>query len=782
MLKKHLLFLMLLVLATATANASTWKMHNYYVSSKIQNVYDMGDKVYYLNSNYLFQFDKTTTETVALSKQNVLSENAVSQIYYDWENKLLFVAYPNSNIDVIDSNGKVTNISNLKNIITHVRSYSLSSGDISSYVDKSINDITFADGTAYVAYGIGYLAIDEATLSVTESHVLVGQTLKINSVVKMGELLLIFSNAYCYYGAPGDEDPMHNYTKVTGSFTGAKTYPIDDHSVFVLLSSKLYKYDFASGTPTLTSLVSVTPTCVQKTSTGFIANFEGQKYYYTIDPTGTTATKVGTTIGFASSDPLGDGSVWINDANGLHKSGSSTNYKMNSMTTDMPHWLKYNAALNKLYVATPAPNLVDALTIMTNVINTYDGNQWADATAYSTGHCVGYEFVFDPMDPTTYVRASWLKGVYKVTNDVMKTNYTSSNALVGSYKAHPCFDNYGNLWVVSSFGNASCPTAVLPRAGYLKTTPVKTDWFQPSGLSSVNTGNMQRSSFVIASKNNMKLYTDGDYPVAGDAMKGRILCWDNDNVDPTVNQYRFTSISHFADQDNKQIDFLYINRMKEDQNGLIWVGHNSGLFYFDPTIVFDEYPKATRPFAEKFSEGKGYLCEGYTVYDFGIDRDNNKWIATNNGLYFVSPDATEVYSHFTTDNSDIPSNTIYSVECDTVNNRVYIYTTNGFAEYVANGDAASLNFDDAYAFPNPVEPDFTGMIKIANLMDKTYVTVTDHDGNIVMQMGPVMGSALWDGSGPDGERVPTGVYNIYLGQGAQPAITGTPQATIMIIK
>lgn len=782
MLKKHLLFLMLLVMATATVSASTWKMHNYYVSSKIQNVFDMGDKVYYLNSNYLFQFDKTTTQTVALSKQNVLSENTVSQIYYDWENKLLFVAYPNSNIDVIDSNGKVTNISNLKNIITHVRSYTLSSGDIASYVDKSINDITFADGTAYVAYGIGYLAIDESTLSVTESHVLVSQTLKINSVVKMGELLLIFSNAYCYYGAPGEEDPMHNYEKVSGSFTGVKTYPIDDHSVFILAPSKLYNYDFASGTPALTSLVSAGPTCVQKTSTGFIANFAGQKYYYTIDPTGKTATKVGTTIGFASSDPLGDSSVWINDANGLHMSGSSTNYKMNSMTTDLPHWLKYNAAMNKLYVATPAPNLLDALTIFTNVINTYDGNRWADATAYNEGSSVGYEFVFDPMDPTTYVRASWLRGVYKVTNDVRKAVYTSNNALVGNYKAHPAFDNYGNMWVVSSYGNANCPVAVLPRAGYLKTTPAKTDWFQPSGLLSVNTGNMQRSSFVIASKNNMKLYTDGDYPVAGDAMKGRILCWDNDNEDPLVDQYRFTSISHFADQNNKQIDFLYINRMKEDQNGLIWVGHNSGLFYFDPTTVFDEYPKAIRPFAEKFSEGKGYLCEGYTVYDFGIDSDNNKWIATNNGLYFVSPDATEVYNHFTTDNSDIPSNTIYSVECDTVNNRVYIYTTNGFAEYVANGDAASLNFDDAYAFPNPVEPDFTGMIKIANLMDKTYVIVTDHDGNVVMQMGPVMGSALWDGCGLDGERVPTGVYNIYLGQGAQPATTGTPQATIMIIK
>ena len=184
----------------------------------------------------------------------------------------------------------------------------------------------------------------------------------------------------------------------------------------------------------------------------------------------------------------------------------------------------------------------------------------------------------------------------------------------------------------------------------------------------------------------------------------------------------------------------------------------------------------------KFSEGQGYLCEGYTVYDIGVDRDNNKWIATNNGVYFVSPDGSEVYNHFTIENSDVPSNLVYTVECDTVHDRVYIYTDNGFAEYIVNGDATSINFDNVYAFPNPIEPDFTGMIKIANLMDNSYVTVTDRDGNIVAQFGPVVGSALWDGSGADGERVPTGIYNIYAAQGAQPAITGTPQTTVMIIK
>ena len=222
--------------------------------------------------------------------------------------------------------------------------------------------------------------------------------------------------------------------------------------------------------------------------------------------------------------------------------------------------------------------------------------------------------------------------------------------------------------------------------------------------------------------------------------------------------------------------------MEEDADGLIWVGHQGGLFVFHPDVLFDPVPTAIRPLITNSSEGGGYLCEGFYVYDIGVDRYNNKWIASEDGLYFVSPDGSTVYEHFTTENSDIPSNVVYSVECDTKHDRVYIVTENGFAEYISNGDAAALNFDNVYAFPSPVEPDYTGMIKISNLMENSYVTITDNNGNVVTELGPVMGSALWDGSGANGERVATGLYKVYAAQGGQPTTTGTPQTTIMIIK
>lgn len=777
MLKRHFVFLMLLVMAVASANASTWKMHNYYVQKKIQNIYDTGDKVYYLNSDHLFVFDKSTAVTTPLNKQNLLSDSQISDIYYDWENNLLFVAYANSNIDVVKGDGTVSNISGIKDLVSVVHNYTLKDGVLDTYVGKAIKDITFGGGRAYVATGYGFVTIDEQTLRIEKEYSM-GQTVTINSVALMGETLLILSNNRCYYGTPGDSDPIHNYQSVTGSFAGSKMYPIDGQSVFVFgTSSGLYNYSFASGTPTLTKLVASKATSVQRSTDGFIANFPGQAFYYTTNATGTTATKQGTVIACASSHPSGDGTVWITDANGLHTSGSSTNYMINSLTTDAPYWLKYNASMNKLYVGVSGPNMLSNTDYtVANVINTYDGVNWSNATAY-TAAGAGYEFVFDPLHPHTYYRTSWNKGIFKVTDDVRISNYTKNNALIGTYKPHPAFDKYGNLWVVSPYNTAANPVAVLTKDKLSKTTLSKTDWVMPDGLLSLNTGSFQRSRFIVSSKNNVKIFSDCDYCHP-------ILCWDNGNEDPTVNTYKINSISHFADQNNKQIDWIYLNQFEEDNEGIIWVGHMNGVFAFDPDDVLKdtETPRAMRPYATKFNEGKGYLCEGYSVYDIGVDRDNNKWLASNNGLYFVSPDGSEVYNHFTTDNSDIPSNTVYMVECDTVNDRVYIVTDNGFAEYVPYGDAAAISYDNVYAFPNPVEPDFTGLIKIAGLMDNSYVTVTDRNGAIVAQFGPVMGSALWDGSDDSSERVPTGVYNIYAAQGSQPATTGTPLATVMIIK
>jgi len=794
MIKKYLLLVVLTVMTATTMVASTWKIHNYYVTSMIQNVIDTDNKVYYLNSGQLFQYDKTTQVTTALNRHNLLSDDHIKQIYYDYETKLLFIAYDNCNIDIIDADNNKYNINNLRTHLAKLHGYTLDEKcQLSSNIDKIINDITFTNGIAYVATGSGYLAIDEATRSITKIQAL-GNTVTVNSVAVLeGGDMLILSNANCYYGPADAADPIKTFKKYPVSTLEGKMYPIDDHSVFILGPTALYNFDLTGSTPTLKSLVSAKPTCVQKSPNGYIANFEGKKYYYTIDVTGKTATKASSVLGFASCNPSGNGTVWISDANGLHVENSTDYHKVNALTTDRPYWLKYNSAMDLLYAGVSARNdntVTSTDALPDNVINTFNGVEWADATAY-TASGAGYEFVFNPLDSTTYVRASWVNGIHKVTNNVLKSNYTKNNSTVGHYKSHPAFDKYGNLWAVRSLAHRSDtlpdgsllpPVSVLTKDKLSKTNTTKSDWFQPRGLWGLNTGNMQRSRFIISKVNNVKFYSDCDFLDAD--FVGRIICWDNNNEDPKVDNYWIKGLSHFTDQFNKRITWVNLSHMEEDAEGYIWVGHLVGVFFFDPNTVYDVNPRAIRPTVTTASieDDLGYLCEGYTVNDIGVDRDNNKWIATNNGLYFVSPDGSTIYEHFTTTNSDIPSNQVHSVECDTKHDRVYIYTAEGFAEYAQEDDAAALDFSNVYTHPNPVSPDFTGMIKIGNLMSDTHVTITNRDGVIVKQLGPVTGQALWDGCGADGERVPTGIYNIYATQGSTALPTGKPLTTVLIIK
>ena len=160
MLKKQFILVMLLVMVALGASASTWKIHPYYVASKIQNIFDTGDKVYYLNSNRLFQFDKATSTTIALNRQNMLSDNTIVEIYYDYERNLLFVAYANSNLDVIDGSGRLTNISGIKDMVSVAHNYQIiNGGELGSHFGKPIKDINFGNGIAYVAVGFGYVTI-----------------------------------------------------------------------------------------------------------------------------------------------------------------------------------------------------------------------------------------------------------------------------------------------------------------------------------------------------------------------------------------------------------------------------------------------------------------------------------------------------------------------------------------------------------------------------------------------------------------------------------------------
>ena len=145
-----------------------------------------------------------------------------------------------------------------------------------------------------------------------------------------------------------------------------------------------------------------------------------------------------------------------------------------------------------------------------------------------------------------------------------------------------------------------------------------------------------------------KVFSAGDY-------NSPVIIWNN-NDDLSLNQYKV--FNSFNDQDNKNFapwGWIYF---KTDNEGMMWLGTVSGVVSMNPSEAFNDDFRINRITYNR-SEGydvKGVLCEGLQVNYIDVDANNNKWVATNtSGVFYVSPDGSEVYKHFDTTNSPLPS-------------------------------------------------------------------------------------------------------------------------------
>ena len=212
----------------------------------------------------------------------------------------------------------------------------------------------------------------------------------------------------------------------------------------------------------------------------------------------------------------------------------------------------------------------------------------------------------------------------------------------------------------------------------------------------------------------------------------------------------------------------------EDDENNIWYATADGPFYLTPENVTymcnntDLSGLRINQYKVNRNDGSGladYLLAGVSITDVLIDAGNRKWFATGgNGLYCISADNNSELHHFTTENSPLPSNEIKKLAWDGENGVMYIGTYYGLCSYQSDvtQNYGDLNSDNVYAYPNPVEPNFTGDITIMGLTDGAHITITSTSGYVVNKGTCVGGSYTWNGCDRGGERVASGVYNVLV--------------------
>lgn len=165
-----------------------------------------------------------------------------------------------------------------------------------------------------------------------------------------------------------------------------------------------------------------------------------------------------------------------------------------------------------------------------------------------------------------------------------------------------------------------------------------------------------------------------------------------------------------------------------------------------------------------------------------VDASNRKWIGTNDsGVYLVSENGDEIISNFNVSNSPLSTNTITAVYADPNSNSVFFATLEGLFEYSSGTSPARPDYSDVYAYPNPVEPGYTGWITIKGLMDSSLVKIMDSGMHLVYQTTSQGGMALWDGCTLNGARVKSGVYYVLASTSDDTSTEGDVVAKILVV-
>lgn len=808
-MRKFLLFAaFLLTMASSFAQAvGDWNIFTR-ITGDIDQIIETPEKVYYTSGNRLFSYDKDNNETYAYTTQNKLNDTEISFITYNPTNKYLFIAYDNSNIDLLYDSGRVINMSDIS--------------DATLTYEKGINTANFVNNRIYLGTKFGIVILDDQKHQVVESGI---YGISIQSVVPLGDYLFInrYSGGSGIYYAPlnGHHNTFDKFTLYTG-FSAPWMYAVNDNTILFKdqnTGNELarYVFDFTKDKPAYKArenfgVVPVSQPVI--TDNGIFVTTANQ--IVRVDETGVPAEYINIPAALQSqlvTTNTGAKSVWGADVDGIAnyniEGGNLTvlsdKFKPEGISTDYAFVSKFdnfgNLWIGNLGVSEykgglkgDYPGYVQATTrirdgkpenmslaVASAHESTTKSYQKTNNSTRMYGGCSN--FAIDPENPDRYYQGNNLEGLYVIENgEEIHKFYWENSPFKGNWGARVedvVFDHEGNLWVGiwSAKGDVS-PYWVLPKS-VLRSKDIRdiavADWLPTKHLG-IDAGNKDLTALIC--KHSPVVLTFHC------AFRNPLFVLKTNGTLANPKDDEGFELLQPVDQDGKMWEPDRITCAVEDHRGRVWVGCTAGIIEIadpgslTPTSRISRI-KVPRNDGTNYAD---YLCEADIIYSIAVDNSNRKWIATeSSGVYLVSENGDRIIEHFTMDNSPLPSNQVLSVACDPNSNTVYFGLMSGLISYNSTSSPSADDFSEVYAYPNPVRPDYTGYITITGLMDNSLVKITDAAGNVVHQTRSEGGMAIWDGYDSNHNRAKSGVYFVFASQNANDKATGAV-TKIMIVR
>lgn len=375
----------------------------------------------------------------------------------------------------------------------------------------------------------------------------------------------------------------------------------------------------------------------------------------------------------------------------------------------------------------------------------------------------GYSYIdtdnldIDPLDPN-HVFVSGRTGIYEFQDGIFLKNYTNDNtnnvlqtaSTVGNNNKDYVivtalkYDKDGNLW---GFNSISPSTSLF---AYTKDK----EWVSH-----------HKSEFMYSENKSLENVNN----IIEDSR--RLLWFGNNHWDfPYLYCYQPSTdaakcYKKFTNQDGTEVSVGYVRAIAEDNKNNIWVGTSAGPLMLEVSQITQDSPVFTQVKVPR-NDGTNYadyLLSGVDITCIAIDKANRKWFGTSgNGVYLISDDNIQQLQHFTRSNSPLLSDDIESIAINTESGEVYFGTNLGLCSYQSDVNSINeeMNKDNVWAYPNPVKPDYTGVITIIGLSNKADIKIVTSNGVLVNKGTSNGGIYQWDGRDLKGKMVASGIYMV----------------------
>ncbi len=739
--------------STAQVGLEQWQEHLPY-SKTISVTAGSHGRIYCATPYSAFYYDKNEDALVKMNTITGLSDVNISVIAFDKNSQSLVIAYENANLDIIN-NGTIYNIADIKRK--------------SIVGSKRINKIRFKNHLIYLACDFGIVVIDPQKKEVKDTYYIGPNGKSINILdLDIDDSTFYAATSEGIYYASFYTINLNNYQNWTKDTTIGS--PNAHYNCIAMHSGELYvnKRGPIYGTDSIFvkknghwlpfTGIDHQPTYQIKSygDTLLIVQDYNYKYYWN------TMTESFLNYTYGSSTPRpsdaiidDNGEIWVADKEqSLVWNPRPWAYKFLK-----PSGPAYKNAYSmtyrdgQLWVASGEIKSNWDNAFANKGIYVYKNQKW---TSYNRTNTEAFDSISDVMkvvvnpanNEEIYI-GTWGKGIMKMKNGKVQTIYNSTNSTLQSASNYSGFigvaglvyDKNNYLWAT----NTANPNGLLfmkPNGKWksLNLSPFITD--NPIGDLIID--DLGQKWIILPRGGGIIVYNDNNTPDNPyDDKKKKLTMADNNGKLPSSGVYS----------------------LAKDHDGNIWVGTDKGVaVFYSPGLVFSGSNFDAQQIYIAQEGITQYLLESEVVSAIAIDGADRKWFGTRNaGVFLMSKDASKQIYHFTKDNSPLLSNSIYSIAIDGESGEVFFGTENGIISFRSTATKGK-EFQDSKitVFPNPVRPNYNGLIAIKGLVENANVKITDTYGNLVYETTALGGQAIWNGKNFNGERVSTGVYMVFI--------------------